>query len=209
MNQTLYSVVVTQPEYEPVTLEEAKDHLEYTGTLKDRYIEGLIVTARRICESYTGLSFVTQERSINLDRFPWTNRGYLQIPYGPVQSITSVEYEDEDGNVVEMVENVGFYIDTKSSVARFYPLNESGERGYWPTDVLDRANIISINYVAGFDDVSGVMLPPQIKTAILMLVAKLFENRGDTGGKEGILDWDVQCILDTVKVTWSANVCTY
>jgi uncharacterized phiE125 gp8 family phage protein len=205
----IYSVVNTQPDFEPVTLDEAKSHLEYYGSLKDSYIETLITAAIKICESYAGLSFVTQERSIKLDRFPWTNRGYINIPYGPIQAITSVVYEDGEGTEVEMVEGTDFDIDTQSAVARFYPLDSSGARGYWPTDVLNRANVVTINYQAGYDDVSGIPVPAQLKVAILMVVAKLFENRGDSGGREGILDWDVQGILDTVKVTWNAEVCSY
>jgi len=65
-----YSIVTEQPDSEPVSLAEAKTHLEYAGTAKDNYITGLIKTARQLCESYTGLSFVTKERETKLDRFP-------------------------------------------------------------------------------------------------------------------------------------------
>lgn len=207
-SQIVYSVVTEQPDNEPVTLEEAKDHLEYTGNLKDNYINTLISAARRICESYAGLSFVTQERSLKLDRFPWTNRGYIYVPYGPVQGITSITYADGEGTEVPLDDSL-YLVDTHSSVAKLFPLNESGERGYWPSDVLDRANALTITYQAGYDDVSGIPFPPEAKIAILRLVARMFEHRGDEGGKDGILDWDTQCILDCIKVTWNPNVCTY
>lgn len=204
----LYSRVTEQPETEPVTLEEAKEHLEYDSDNKDAYIDILITAARKICETYTGLSFVTQERSIKLDRFPWSGYGYIYVPYGPVQAVTSITYVDAEGTVVDITEGTDFEIDTQSAVARFFPVDETGAAGHWPTDILRRANVVTITYQTGYDPASGEPLPAQAKIAILRLVAKMFEHRGDEGGKEGILDWDTQTLLDDIKVTWSAQVCT-
>lgn len=200
-----YSVVTSQPDSEPVTLEEAKNFLEYTGTSKNQFITTLIKTARNICESYSGLSFVTQIREVKLDYFP-CKKIYIEIPYGPVQAITSFTYINEDGDTIELVEDTDFKLDKHSRITRLYPL-EDGEISDWPSDVKLIPHPITIEYQAGYDDVSYEPLPPQIKQAILQQVASMFENRQDEQqGGTSMISWNSMAILDTIKVTWNAHV---
>jgi uncharacterized phiE125 gp8 family phage protein len=199
----LYSKVIEVPDSEPVTLSEAKTHLEVTGDSKNTYITSLIKTARRMCEAYSGLSFVTQERKIILDKFPC---GEILVPYGPVQSIDSFTYVKPDLTTGTLVEGTDFFFDDHSEVARLFPL-EDGELDVWP-DTAYRPNCVIIEYTAGYDDVSGIPLPEQIKEAVLLQVAAMFENRQDElVGVASIsrLDMDSKAILDSVKVYWNAN----
>src|SRR5689334_11038984 len=194
----IYSRVTEQPDNEPVTLQEAKTHLEYTGTLKDAYIKSLIKSARRICEGYAGLSFVTQERSVKLDRFP--GNCFIYLPYGPVQAVTSFTYTDSDNNPVTLVEGTDFQLDNHSPVARISAIDSNGEITSWPTDAKNQLQGIEIVYQTGFDNVSGEPIPADAKTAVLRVIAKLFENRGDETQasmrfvNNGILDWETQTI---------------
>lgn len=199
-----YSIVTTQPDSDPVTLAEAKTHLEYTGTSKNSYITSLITTATRLCEAYTGLSFVTQTRRVKLDYFPL---GYIELPYGPVQTVESFTYEKEDDTTVTLVEGTDFILDKHSRIARLFPIGDDGTIDTWPTDLKEIPHPITIDYNSGYDDVSGEMTPAQVKTAILMYVTKYFENRGDHQGKgfHDALPWECMHILDTIKVTWNAN----
>lgn len=202
----VYSIVTEQPDSEPVLLADAKVHLEYTGTAKNAYITSLITTARRLCEAYTGLSFVTQERRIKLDKFP-CSKLYIEVPYGPVQSITSFTYSNDDGTTTTLVEGTNFEVDTHSRIARLYPIDSDGELDSWPTDVKNVPHAITIEYQAGYDDVSGETTPEQIKQAIYMYLTKFFEHRGDVQGKgfNDALPWECMVVLDSLKVTWNAN----
>jgi uncharacterized phiE125 gp8 family phage protein len=204
----VYSVVNELPEIEPVTLEEVKGHLEYYGTLKDSYIQGLITTARRLCEGYAGLSLVTQERSIKIDRFPCSRyengwKRFIEIPYGPVQYVESFSYENEDGTTTTLVLNTDYKIDTHNKLARIYPI-ENGEFDSWPSDAKDILNPITITYVAGYDDVSGIPVPAEAKTAIMRLVARMFEDRGDSNNR-WMIDEATEDLLNMIRVTWNAD----
>lgn len=206
-----YSIVTEQPETEPVTLEEAKNHLEYTGTAKDLYITSLIKTARQLSEVYAGLSFVTQTRRVKLDYFPCyglypTSKIFIELPYGPVQSVESFTYSNDAGGTTTLVEDTDFKLDKHSRVARLFPI-EDGEIDLWPTDLKNIPHAITIDYNAGYDDVSGEQTPEQVKQAILMYATKYFENRGDQQGKSfaDVLPWECMHILDSIKVTWNAN----
>lgn len=201
----VYSRVTDQPAFEPVSLAEAKTHLEYTGTAKNAYITSLIKTARRICEGYSGLSFVTQERSVKMDHFPALKK-YIEIPYGPVQTIDSFTYIKDDGTTVTLVENTDYIADTHSGICRLFPIDDQGEVDLWPTDVKMRPNAIVINYTAGYDEAVNEPLPEQAKQAMLMQIGSLFEQREDARqGEVTPIIWNSMAILDTIKVTWNAH----
>lgn len=212
----IYSKITEYPNSEPVTLTEAKAQLEYSGTAKNTFIESLITTARQVCEAYAGLSFVTQERRIKLDRFPCggstLKRDFssgIVIPYGPVQSIDSITYTDTNGDEQTLVEGTDFIADIDSDLGRVYAIDSSGDVTAWPS-AKNIPNAVVINYTAGFDDVSGVHLPAIAKQAILLQVASMFENRqdeviGTTATIATRISMDSKALLDNIKVTWNAN----
>jgi uncharacterized phiE125 gp8 family phage protein len=200
-----YSIVTDQPDFEPVSLGDAKTHLEYVGTSKNGYITSLIKAARRMCEAYAGLSFITQTRRVKLDNFP-CSKLYIELPYGPVQSVESFTYAKDDGTTGTLTEGTDFILDIHSRVARVYPINADGEVDTWPSDVRNIPHPVTIDYNAGYDDISGEALPEQIKQAILMQVASMFENRQDEQqGGNSMVNWNSMAMLDTIKVTWNAN----
>lgn len=207
----VYSRVITQPSYEPVTLIEAKTHLEYIGTSKDAYINSLIITARNLCERYTGLSFVTQERRVKLDAFPLYGEPII-VPYGPVQTIDSFTYLNDDGTTTTMVSGTDFTADIHSGYCRLFALGTDGEVDAWPTDARKFPQAVTIEYTTGFDEAVNEPLPEQIKQAILLQVASMFENRQDeVAGSINMMNWNKiswnsEALLDSVKVSWNANI---
>lgn len=206
----LYSRVTDIPDSEPVTVSEAKTHLEVTGTSKDTYISSLITTARRMCEAYSGLSFVSQERKIMLDYFPSRSSvnpmSEIIVPYGPVVSIDSFTYLKTDLTTGTLVANTDYLLDNHSELARLFPL-EDGELDSWP-DTANRPNAVTIEYTAGYDDISYNPLPEQVRQAILLQVGAMFENRQDEVvgvASSTVLSFDSKALLDTIKVDWNAN----
>ena len=93
VKKIIYSKVTTEPSVEPATSTEAKLHLKVDHTDDDTLITIIIQAAREIIEQYTHRSLITQSRTIKLDYFP--DREIL-IPHGPLISITSIKYYDED-----------------------------------------------------------------------------------------------------------------
>jgi uncharacterized phiE125 gp8 family phage protein len=202
----LYSRVTEHPDSEPISLDEAKTHLEYTGSSKDSYITTLIKVARRICEAYSGLSFITQERAVKLDYFPLFGR-FIQLPYGPVQSMLSFSYTDTDGNTVNLTEGVDYVVNYHQSPARVYALKD-GEIDTWPSNLKRIPSCVIISYQAGYDDISGEPLPEEAKQAMLLQIATMFENRQNeqTGMISHKIHLNAETLLDNIKVSWNANI---
>ncbi len=176
----------TGPATEPVTITEAKDHLRVTVSDSDTLITALIVAARRICEEWTHRAFIEQTWDLGLDL---TNRGpftspwewsqfdtLIKIPRPPLISVTHIKTFDEE-NVEAIFDAAGYFVDVQSEPGRI-ALND----GYsWPTDVR-AINAMSIRFKGGYGTAAS-SVPQDIRTAILLAIAHLFEHRGDDAGE--------------------------
>lgn len=186
----IYSKVTEAPDSEPVTLDEVKVQIKVDSTDEDDFITKKITAARRICERYAGLSFITQTRTVSLDRFYGRD---VILPYGPVTVIESFSYKDSAG--ASQTITGGYTLDTESDIAKVRVLDS------WPSTDRTLNNVV-ITYTAGYADADSV--PEEIKEAILKTVARLYEKRGD--GDDGqVLTDEIIDLLDTVKVYWNAN----
>lgn len=155
---------------EPITTAEAMRHLRLDAD--DPYLDDLdayITAARQTVEQYLNASVAVQERTLVLDVFP---AFMIDLPNGPLISVTSVTYVDTDGT--EQTLDSGKY------VARSLPLSDIlfpdfGES--WPsTRAIPGA--VTITYQAGMMTGSPLMLPQQdIRAAILLTLGDLWENR--------------------------------
>lgn len=202
-----YSKVIYEPQTEPVSTAEAKAHLRVTDDNDDAYIATLIKVARRMCEGYAGVSFITQTRVMKLDYFPSCLPHEIELPFGPVLAISGndtkaptpnalgITYVDDDGDTQTLVLNTDFYLDSHSDVARLSPVDS------WPTDVDDRVNAITVTYTAGYTSV-----PEVVKQAMLLQIGSLYENRQDeASGSSSMLHWSSTALLDNIKVYYNAR----
>lgn len=165
---------VTPPDAEPVTLDEAKVQLEILNNNRDAYIEGLIVAARSHLEWLTSKAFVARTLELILDGFPYSE---IELPVVPILSITSVKYDDVDGNE-QIVDPANYYLDKTSEPGWLLPVANFS----WPA-TISAANAMRVQFVAGYapgtdspvDPAENV--PEVAKHAIKFLVGAWFENR--------------------------------
>jgi uncharacterized phiE125 gp8 family phage protein len=160
--------LITPPATTPVSLAEAKAHVEYEDTDRDALITGLIQAATDYVEQFTGKALVSQTWRLTLDGFSNT----IALPKGPVISVSSVQYFDANGDL-QTVGAGDYMVDTVSDPA-WLVLNSDAS---WPA-VVDGINAVSINFVAGY-----TILPASIKQAILLLIGQWFDNRSATSEK--------------------------
>ncbi len=159
--------LIEPPAEEPVTLQEVQAHLRLESG-EDNYVAGLIVAARRHCEAFQGRAYVTQTWELYLDAFPG---GCIKCPLPPLQSVTFIKYRDSSG-VLQTLDQSAYIVDAYSEPAPVF--RAYGES--WPS-TYPEANAVQIRFVAGYGAASDV--PSEIKQAILLKIADLYENRGD------------------------------
>lgn len=150
------------PVTEPVTLQQAKTWLKVETDDEDALIASLIPAARARAEWHTGRAFITQGWTLWLD----SAAAAIEIPLPPLRAVTSVTLHRADGG--EVVLDAGEYtVDVPGSrlVFRVAPAN------------LRAASGIAIAFTCGYGAAADV--PAPVTSAILMLLAALYEHRGD------------------------------
>jgi uncharacterized phiE125 gp8 family phage protein len=160
--------LITAPAVEPISLEEAKAHLRVDHSDDDTLIGIYIQAARQTIDGrdgWLGRALVTQTWELQLDAF---TGDAVQLPLAPLQSVTSVKYDDADG-VEQTLDAAGYDLDT-TSVPGWLVVGEDG----WPT-TLSAINAVRIRYIAGYGDAADV--PAPIRAAILLMVGDLYAHR--------------------------------
>lgn len=164
--------VTTAPSIEPVTLTEAKEHLGFDSDAANSTISGMIVAARRKVEELEWRSLITQTITLELDGFPSAS-GAVYLPRPPLQSITSIQYVDADGET-QTLAAADYDVDTTSEPGRVKP----SYGNTWPV-TREQMNAVTIVYVAGYGD-DRADVPADTRAAIKLLMAHLWTNREAT-----------------------------
>jgi uncharacterized phiE125 gp8 family phage protein len=188
--------IVTPPNAEPVSLEEAKLHVRADGDAEDSLIEGIITSAREYCETYTRRALATQTVEAYLDAFPRTE--YIELPRPPLQSVVSVVCKDIAGSETTLVENEDYLVDLESSIGSIVlPYGKN-----WPSVTSYPINPIKIRLTAGYS--TGIPIPKMVKQAMLLLIGHWYANREAvlTGSISKELEFSVRTLLTMHRVRW-------
>lgn len=165
--------ITTGPSLDPVSLQEAKDHLRVDSTDEDGLIVGYILAARDYVEREIGRSLINRTLQLKIDSdWPVDCNGNdrIELPKPPAVSVSSITYIDTAGNAQTLASDQ-------------YQFTQGDLYGYvrpaygvsWPA-VRDQADAITVTYVAGYGSNPGDV-PHSIRQAILLMVAHFYENR--------------------------------
>lgn len=147
-----------------VTLEEAKAQVRIDHDDEDDLLERLIAAATAKVERDCDRAFGEQTWEVILDAFPDDE---VEIPWGPLVSVTSLTYLD--GDEVETVMDAADYLIEEGHLhGLIFPLSS------WPT-TYEHRNAVVIRYVAG----DG--WPEDVRHAVLLLVGHWFNAREAVG----------------------------
>ncbi len=186
--------VVKPPTDEPVSVALARLHARIDQAGDDQLIAGYISAARTWVEQYLGRALITQQlvwiRSFDLPpngypymsmpmsllvlpmwfQWPLTQQGATKLPWEPVISVDEVSYGQWGKPEIVLARDQDYEVDIASARIRIRPHAQ-----VVPNDHLQ------VKFTVGYGDNSGI--PAPIITAILMLVAFLYEGRGDVGSE--------------------------
>jgi len=174
--------LITAPERMPVTLEEAKAHLEVEHNDRDDAIQTMIAAATAFCEGPDGvlqLALNPQTWEWSLDCFPSCR--WWEVPLKKLIAVDSIKYTDVAGDE-QTIDAENYTVDTASIPGRIVFIS-----GFVaPTTLLGGANVVRVRFQAGYPEDqpdSGIDEPPTstvpspIKIAIMMMVGDMFDNR--------------------------------
>ena len=186
MNSPLRIQVVTAASGDPVSLSEAALHCRIDSTTDHPALQAMIRAATKAAEQYLSRPILTRTYRQFFDAWPCGNA--LELRRSPLVSVTHVKTYD-DADTATTFASSNYFVDTVSQPGRIVLRSAAS----WPT--ADRvANPIEVEYKAGYGT-DPASVPADIRQAVLMLTANLYEHRGEsiTGtitseAKQGALD---------------------
>ncbi len=157
------TVSETEPTYEPVTVNEAKNYFKVDDTTDDALIAQIIKTARKMIETHASLTFhqrtVTQKQTGGVD--------YIDALRLPANTVSSITFARDFDSTPETLDASSYRL----AGNRFYHESREFIQGR-------DADGYVITYTAGMvADATPSTLKSDLKTAILRVAAFLYENR--------------------------------
>ena len=160
----MYLVQKVAPINDLLSLDEAKSFMRILDNDSDSDIQAIIKSCIEYVENYTNRQFITATYELYTETFIKN----MRLPKNPIQSITSIEYLDEDG-VYQTLSTDYYYIYGENGVSKIY------FQDTLPTH-KEHKNAIRITFIAGYGD-DSTSVPESIKSCVKVLVSTLYENR--------------------------------
>jgi uncharacterized phiE125 gp8 family phage protein len=178
-------ILIAPPAVEPVSLADAKLYLRIDGPDEDELLSALITASRLLVEAASGRLMIAQTWRLVLDA--WPAGGALRLPFSPVTSITGARTFDATGNATAMP--AGLLSLTPGEDPAVLRLDDG------PPPPGRRQTGIEIDLICGFGP-AAADVPAPLRQAVLRLVARWFENRGDdVQGVDARLPADVMALI--------------
>ena len=156
--------IIIPPTAEPVTLQEAKEHLRVVEPDEDALIGRLIAAARGMLEQRINRKMMTQ----TIEFAAAHCAGGFMVPAAPFVSIGSVSYTDADG-APQTLPAEAIYVDSFSEPAAVVPAYNTA----WPT--RQAGSPLIVRAVVGYADAASV--PAELKAWMLLAITALYDNR--------------------------------
>ena len=149
----------------PISLQDAKDRLEFGTTTEDddRKIQSLIPVAVEMVETDCQRAIVNRTWKLYMDEFPCEE---IELRMPPIVSVTSVTYTDSDG-ATQTVSSTLYDTDLVGEPGRIRPA--SGTSG-WPTAACV-PNAVTVNFTAGYGETP---IPYTLIEAMLLALKALY-----------------------------------
>lgn len=185
-------------QYEYVTLDEVKDHLNIYHHEENDYLQNIILAASQLAESYVGDYF--NETTIEIYAPTFCD---IKLPHHGAFQIESIKYLDEN-NVEQTLSDDLYYLDltSRQPMVRF-------EQGLGSPKLSTRSNPVTVTYITKLGDIkrSGHNIcvdawgGNDIKLAIYMYCSEIYFNRDNhTERKVAKLPLSSERLLEKYRV---------
>jgi len=168
--------ITTQVQTEPISLEQARDHLRLDtyGSPEihedDALVSVLITAAREWTEQYLRRALALQTVTAVYDRFPCLP---IQLPFAPARSVDNIVYIDTSGNQQTLSTSVYSFNSYTNEIWLKY------NQAYPST--RNEPNAVTVTYTAGHtsedESPNNNPMPKAIYQAMLLTIGHLYEHR--------------------------------
>lgn len=162
--------LVTPPVAVPVALGELKRHLRLTVDDHDETVQDCLDAAVELFDGRGGClgrALIDQTWALRMAGFP---RHSIELPLPPLKSVSSIAYVNAQGVEVSL-DPSSYLVHPHAYVGEVEPAPGRS----WPTDLADRSDAVTIEFVAGYG-AQADKVPAQIRQAIRMIAIHNFRQ---------------------------------
>lgn len=183
--------VTSAPANLALSLSDAKDWLRVDHTDEDTLITAVVKAATSFVESWLKMALITQTVQVTYDTLHYGN--WLHLPKSPLQSVTTVETRDGDGNYSTVAAST-YSVDTNSTPGRIRWITR-------PDYDTEYGEAIRVTFVAGFG-ADSADIPADIVHCVRLMTAHLYERREVThdAGSISEVPISLRAFLDSQKL---------
>lgn len=156
----------TAPTGYPLTLTEAKAHLNILSDLDDELISFLIGVATEQAEEITNRQLMRSTYEMTMDILP----DRFEIKKPPLHAVEKIEYIPEGSDSYVLLDASKYMVDTTVEPGVVIRRNDAT----YPA-ISWMVNAVRVTFTAGYADEASV--PKSIKQWMLIRIATLFEHR--------------------------------
>src|SRR6056297_429408 len=169
--------IKTAPTGYPVSVEDIKEHAIIEHDNDDWLLNSYLRAAIAELDPPHGILGRAMMEQTLIAYLPGFDSDRIYLPYPPLISVTSVKYQDSDGNE-QTVDPSTYEVITGAEPG--YVAILDGED--WPTDEDDISMPVWIEYKAGYPSVTvgettTITVPEGIRFYIMLLVAEMYRQR--------------------------------
>ncbi len=177
-------ILISGPAIEPVSLAEAKLWLRVDDNAQDDALATLISAARLAIEAMTRSLLITQSWQLLADN--WAQSSVVELPMGPVRTVDAIRVSDANGDM-QALAPTQWSVSANAQTARLSFIGTPPSPGR-------PVGGIEIDVTAGYGDAPGDV-PLSLRQAMLLLIARWFENRGDAAADVVRPPGDVELLI--------------
>jgi uncharacterized phiE125 gp8 family phage protein len=164
-------------------------------------LTALITASREYAEDVTSRKLITQAWDYFLD--DWPDRNFIRLPFGNLQNDEAtapvVTWKDVDGTETTLTVNTDYIVETNGEGCGRIVLPDGVS---WPTDTLYPSNPIKVRFTCGYGT-AATDVPEVIRAAIKLILADLWEQRGDPViGQTVAENKAAQRLLASYRIPW-------
>lgn len=186
-----YSLALA-PDTEPITTDQAMEHVRVDSEDDLAYLESLISVGREYVESLTGRVTLASGWMMVADSWASAGRELIPLYRTPLISVESVSYYAKDSETLTVLDPSDYRVISATEPGMVQITAELPE-------LEERPDAVQIAFTAGH--ASAATVPPVLKHAIKVDVSNRYTNRNsDTFGQSYQLDNAFRVLVENQKV---------
>ena len=186
------------PTTRPLTITDARRHLNLSTTVDDGYIDDCVDAATLHIEQLTQHALVSQTRLLKMQTFGderYVHGRDIFLPRSPLSSVTSITYVDTSGTT-QTLSSTAYRSSTGDVPGRV----SEAYNNTWPA-TRNVQEDVTVTYVAGYGSTQS-SVPANLRHAVRLIAGHYYRNRESVliGSISKEVEFGVEALIEPQRI---------